>query len=162
MSKKYSPTNEKYEKSTVYSYWRIKYFLLRESMLFFSIFNSTFFIRSWCPFLSSFHMWYLKVFQWFFRLHFVLQREYGPPWLVSNLSCGAQTHKWVCIMYQGDFSANFWAKLSNSCDLTLLRLSWLTSEAVWIDTSMRICREKSICESEAGWMERPSTSVAVV
>lgn len=48
-----------------------------------------------------------------------------------------------------EFFLPFWAKLSDSSDLTLLRLSWLATEAVWIDTSMRICRQKSICESEA-------------
>lgn len=37
---------------------------------------------------------------------------------------------------------------------TLLLLSWSASETVWIDTSMRICKQKSIWESEAEWAER--------
>lgn len=60
------------------------------------------------------------------------ERKYGPSGVGSNLPRAAQTYKWVR------------DKLSDSCDLTLPRLSWSASEAVCVDSSMRICRQKSI------------------
>lgn len=69
----------------------------------------------------------------------------APSWLGRSVSSDAQTQKRVCIWYQWVFLP-FWAELSDSGDLTLLRLSWSSSEAGWIDTSMRICRLKNLYE----------------